>query len=310
MTQEGNEINGRNFSIPTNNDDDEEITLLIKQRIIYSSNNRETSFRSLPLSPIKEVETNWDWFYRVVNTTTIHLCRCLEQILDIISVPRKLGFVFILSLTLYGLKNNENFTEHIGNPYSGKVATYYRPETTSSQSILSHLEDGEGQGLAHGIDRLFSSKESSAPIPDSFKNIADVSDLPVKKEDVPFYFHIPRAGGSTIKDVLGSCLGLVGSTGVGSRGKNVPNTTKLEVVTGKGGSRFVNVDTSTLEGIKNAKELQLIESGLVDYVVTQHLHAAAELFTENQPGRLVQIFTRGCASNYIFYSSLLSQWSI
>ena len=296
MTQEGNDINGH-FLIPTNDDDGEEITSLMKQRTIYSSNNHETSFRSLPLSSIKEVETKWDWFCRVINSVTNNVCNCLEQILDIISVPRKLGFVFILSLTFYGLKKNESFKDHTGNPYSGKVATYYKPETTSSRSISSHLKVGRGQGLVYGIDGLFSSKELSVPIPVSFKNIADVSNLPVKKQDVPFYFHIPRAGGSTIKDVLGSCLGLVGATDVGSRGRNVANTTKLEVVTAKGGSRFVNVDTTTIEGIKTAKELRLIESELVDYVVTQHLHAAAELFTENKQGRLVQIFTRGCSSN-------------
>ena len=59
----------------------------------------------------------------------------------------------------------------------------------------------------------------------------------------------------------------------------------LTVVRDELGSRYVNVDTSTVSGIARAKELGLVESGLADVVVTQYLYAGAALFNPRQRGR-------------------------
>jgi hypothetical protein len=124
----------------------------------------------------------------------------------------------------------------------------------------------------------------------SLKYLANVpGDSVNTTTDVPFFFHVPRSGGSTIKDILGSCYGMAEATDVGGRAttsghlRQAPNS--LEVVHSEDGAAYVNVDTSTAEGIQRAKTMGLVESHLANVIVSQHLHPAATLFNENQLGR-------------------------
>lgn len=190
-------------------------------------------------------------------------------------VPRKIVFIVFISLCTFELMTSQTFnysSHHDKNPYHGLSPIFDKAQT----NIKSHEEQ-------HNV--VLENEESFIPLPPAFMNIADVATHPVKKNDVPFYFHIPRSGGSTIKDIMGSCLGLVGASDVGVRNEYKSSPNKIEIVTTKEGSRFVNVDTTTLEGIKHAKELGLVESNLADYVVTQYVHSAAELFTNDNQGR-------------------------
>lgn len=83
---------------------------------------------------------------------------------------------------------------------------------------------------------------------------------------------------------MGSCAGLTTASDVGARDGHALDA-NLKVVTDELGSRYVNVDTSTVDGIKRAKRLGLIESELADVVVTQYLYAGATLFNPYQRGR-------------------------
>ena len=49
--------------------------------------------------------------------------------------------------------------------------------------------------------------------------------------------------------------------------------------------KYVNVDTTTPEGINHAKELGLAQSGLADIVISSFFFEAAGLFTTDFPGR-------------------------
>lgn len=83
---------------------------------------------------------------------------------------------------------------------------------------------------------------------------------------------------------MGSCAGLVTASDVGARDGHALDA-NLTIVRDELGSRYVNVDTSTVNGIKRAKNLGLVESGLADVVVTQYLYAGATLFNPNKRGR-------------------------
>lgn len=114
------------------------------------------------------------------------------------------------------------------------------------------------------------------------KHFSDVTDPP-RPTDTAFLFHVPRAGGSTLKDVVGKCLKLVQSSEVGVReghGSD-PKLAVLEVQE----SRYVNVDTTTVPGIQRAVDLGLSESGLADVVVSSYLHESAALFDLKHQGR-------------------------
>ena len=132
-------------------------------------------------------------------------------------------------------------------------------------------------------DRTYESKTSRSPSRDSislppyFNHLARV-DESLSPSDIPFLFHIPRTGGSTLKDIMGSCLRLVGATDVGGRNDSggmksmkAVSSNELKVVVSKDGSRFINVDTSTEEGIQRVFQTHpdIMTHGLVQYLSTQ-----------------------------------------
>ena len=84
--------------------------------------------------------------------------------------------------------------------------------------------------------------------------------------------------------ILGSCAGLTTASDVGARDGHAFDT-NLTIVLDELGSRYVNVDTSTVDGIARAKKKGLIDSGLADVIVTQYLYAGSTLFNPYQRGR-------------------------
>jgi len=148
----------------------------------------------------------------------------------------------------------------------------------SALSLLSSTYSEHGFSSTAPLDNI--------KLSNSLKYLADVDDLPLQQNDIPFFFHVPRSGGSTMKDIMGSCFGMVMASDVGARDGHKYDKT-LQVIEDSEGSKFVNVDTTTAVGIHRAKSLNLVESGLADVIVTQHLHPAATMFNENQRGRYV-----------------------
>lgn len=61
-------------------------------------------------------------------------------------------------------------------------------------------------------------------IPSAYDNLADLTE-PVDPSDIPFFWHVPRSGGSTMKDLLTDCFGLVLASGLGK----VPNDLTITV---------------------------------------------------------------------------------
>uniref|UniRef100_A0A7S4MGW3 Sulfotransferase domain-containing protein n=1 Tax=Odontella aurita TaxID=265563 RepID=A0A7S4MGW3_9STRA len=158
--------------------------------------------------------------------------------------------------------------DHWGSPYvdsSGRNP--YSAKALSLPGMRMGLEPGRAVRLSRSLGHL-----------------AYVGE-PMQEGDVPLFFHIPRSGGSTMKDIMGMCLGMVEASDVGSRHGHKFDQ-DLQVMTSEDGSHFVNVDTTTAEGIHRAKRLGLIESRLADVVVTQLLHPAATMFSKTQRGRM------------------------
>ncbi|KAL7540245.1 hypothetical protein ACHAXR_009968 [Thalassiosira sp. AJA248-18] len=162
--------------------------------------------------------------------------------------------------------------------------------------------------------------------------------------DVPFYWHVPRSGGGTVNDVLGSCLHLTlaadagGGEGHGqeevcrsiplfffafptlqptiihskftSRASlNIINTQTLKILHFGHSVSYVNVDTSTHQGISRAKNLNLVSSGLADVVISPLLHEASTLFTPTRRGRMFTIFRHPVErAASLFYFIQETQW--
>ena len=122
-------------------------------------------------------------------------------------------------------------------------------------------------------------------VPKNLRNLADVSGGTASAMDVPFFFHIPSSGGGSVKDILGRCYGLIEASDAASRRHGPNSPPSLEIFHADDGEAYINVDTSTTEGIQSAKNIGLVESRLANVIFSQHLHPAATLFNENQKGQ-------------------------
>lgn len=154
--------------------------------------------------------------------------------------------------------------------------------------------DGQVAGNNGGEDADFYSTDYELPPPvekeydeehnflEPLRHFADVKD-PHRPTDTALFFHVPRAGGSTIKDMIGKCLKLVQSSEVGVRDGHDKDPT-LEVLDVKE-SKYVNVDTTTVPGIQRAVDMGLAAAGVADVVVSSYYHESAALFDLNHQGR-------------------------
>ena len=85
-------------------------------------------------------------------------------------------------------------------------------------------------GMSHGLEPQ-QLRTGGTALSRHLEFLVDV-DEPRMEGDVPLFFHIPRSGGSTIKDILGMCLNLVAASDVGARNHRgiVPNLGKVSLI--------------------------------------------------------------------------------
>jgi len=126
-------------------------------------------------------------------------------------------------------------------------------------------------------------------------------------KDVAFFWSIPMSGSLLFTDVMGSCLQLVQASEVGVLG-NYGEETELKIVEIFGDS-FINVDTTTSEGIKRAVSLGLAESDMADVVISPIINDTAYLFNEKHQGRMFAIFRNPIQrSANMFYYFSTAKW--
>lgn len=157
--------------------------------------------------------------------------------------------------------------------------------------------------------KTISAVRVTPPLPSKFQSLANVDSGPFQKGiDVPFYWHVPRSGGGTVNDILGSCLHLtLAADAGGSEGES--GVEMLKVLHFAHEVNYLNVDTSTLKGIQRAQDLNLVPSGLADVVISPLLHDATTLFTPTRKGRLFAIFRNPIErAASLFYFIQDTQW--
>lgn len=96
--------------------------------------------------------------------------------------------------------------------------------------------------------------------------VIDVGDPFDKNTTTPLFFHVPKAGGTTVQDITARCLGLVVASEVGARYGHAEDRSIRTFTLEDDGATFVNVDTTLPEGLQRAKEMGFAESGLADVI--------------------------------------------
>ena len=157
------------------------------------------------------------------------------------------------------------------------------------------VEEGYEYALPEPVEKTYDD-EHQYLMP--LRHFADVEE-PSRPADTAFFFQVPRAGSSTMKDIMGKCLNLVQSSEVGVRDGHDKDP-RLEVLEVQE-NRYVNVDTTQVPGIQRAVDLGLASSGLVDVIVSSYLHDSAPLFDLKHQGRAFIIFRDPLARSMSMY---------
>jgi len=119
---------------------------------------------------------------------------------------------------------------------------------------------------------------------------------PFEKTDIPVFWHIPKAGGSSIKDAMGGCHRFVQATEFGITDGHDADTEVAIVYPRVPGdadtdrSPFVNIDSSTVAGIQRAKAMGFADAQLADVVVSPFVFELNDLFTQTAKGRFFSVF--------------------
>lgn len=137
---------------------------------------------------------------------------------------------------------------------------------------------------------IISPPTSQSPLP--LPLISEIS-APFLESDIPYYWHIPKVGGSTLKNIFSSCYDLKRP----NRSPAKPEDS-LELLDGK----FVNVDTATTEGIAKAKELGLIPAKVTDVVISPRIYEVQTLFNQFQRPRMFTMFRHPFSRLFSFFN--------
>jgi len=145
---------------------------------------------------------------------------------------------------------------------------------------------------------------------DNFRDITE----PLRESDLPIFLHIPKAGGSTVKDIIGTCHRFVMASEKGILDGHGDDA-DISIVYPGGGpigqdrSPFVNVDTTTLRGIARAKEMGFTDSGFADAVITPFIYEVNDLMTPTSKGRLFTVFRHPIERAIsMFYYIQIADW--
>merc|ERR1719199_2315886 len=142
----------------------------------------------------------------------------------------------------------------------------------STPAAESHLDGSDGRRL--GLGSALSDAAASAGIPGSVvgtigsalsllagaasgvrniareRQLAEVWDSPTLY-DTPTFWHVPKAGGTAVIRYYARCRGLVEARGGKADGADAVAVTE----NAETGNKFVNVDTSSPDGLRRAREL-------------------------------------------------------
>eukprot|EP00545_Synedropsis_sp_CCMP1620_P009398 CAMPEP_0119023678 /NCGR_PEP_ID=MMETSP1176-20130426/30413_1 /TAXON_ID=265551 /ORGANISM="Synedropsis recta cf, Strain CCMP1620" /LENGTH=400 /DNA_ID=CAMNT_0006978787 /DNA_START=10 /DNA_END=1209 /DNA_ORIENTATION=+ len=148
----------------------------------------------------------------------------------------------------------------------------------------------ESRAVASNQDQRLRHRLGSR-VPQALENLADLSTLFNPKTDTPYFWDIHFAGEIIAESVFTKCHFLIQACEHGLKQPDY-NDEKLQVFeTPHNGALYVNVDTTTKQGIQRAKKLGLAEAHMAEVVMSPELHLfASNIFSSSHKGRMFALF--------------------
>ena len=114
--------------------------------------------------------------------------------------------------------------------------------------------------------------------------------------ETAFFFHIRKASGGVVKNIMTHCFNL-------RRAEKKQDPESQTFVDG-----VLNIDTQTLAGLKRAQETNLVDSGLVDVIVSSYFFEGMMLFNPKHKGRAFTILPHPVYQAESLYRSLKQRY--
>eukprot|EP00591_Stephanopyxis_turris_P006837 CAMPEP_0195519026 /NCGR_PEP_ID=MMETSP0794_2-20130614/14208_1 /TAXON_ID=515487 /ORGANISM="Stephanopyxis turris, Strain CCMP 815" /LENGTH=468 /DNA_ID=CAMNT_0040648101 /DNA_START=66 /DNA_END=1472 /DNA_ORIENTATION=+ len=199
-----------------------------------------------------------------------------------------LGMLVMFAVMMHVASSGYLFGDGVGDG-DGDNGSFRNPKVTGVDGMSRENDDEDGSG--GGGDNVEEKEVDVVEEEDDeffvqLNTLGEFSD-DITTGDIPFFWHVPRCAGSTVKDILGKCLRLTQASEVGARDGHGQDES-LGVVDFKG-EKYVNVDTTSLSGIERAISFELGPSGLADVITSSYLFQISNVFS--RPSHLGKSFT-------------------
>lgn len=110
-----------------------------------------------------------------------------------------------------------------------------------------------------------------------------------RPEETPYFWDVHFSGESIAEAIFSNCHNLVLAAEFGLRQPDYTEDKLAQFILD--GSRYVNVELNTKEGILRASNLGLARSHLADVIISPYLHnMASSVFTKQNPARMFTLF--------------------
>ena len=96
----------------------------------------------------------------------------------------------------------------------------------------------------------------------------------LRNRDITFFWHIPRSGGATLKNIMNYCYDL-------RRAEQLEKAPSMSYAR----NNVLNMDTTTPDGLAQSYENQIASSNLVDVIASNYFLSGSALFNEGHYGK-------------------------
>lgn len=173
---------------------------------------------------------------------------------------------------------------------------FYRSLDRRTQLQVMHyaqsavVPNAQGEIIIQQQPQIQPRPRLGARVPLALSDLADLSNLYNPKTDTAYFWDIHFAGETIAESVFSKCHFLILACEHGLKQPEY-NDEKLEVFESQSGALYVNVDTTTIQGIRRAKQLGLADARLAEVMTSPELHLfASSIFNRVQKGRMFALF--------------------
>ena len=100
----------------------------------------------------------------------------------------------------------------------------------------------------------------------------------LRNKDLAFFWHIPRSGGSTMKNILNYCYDL-------RRAEKLDDEASMEYVR----NNVLNMDTTSPKGLAVSFKNDIVNSNMIDVIVSNYFLSGSALFNDKHHGKAFTI---------------------